>query len=299
MTLTAVKLFAAGSLIAVAPAFVVQGLLAYIVQFGVWLLYRQCAHIFGDTFLSYVSTKWLSHSIFSAIFYSYVVVALIEELCKYYTFNLVEDTVSEDDTSLTPTCRHRGTSCSKDKKQRMQQKARNITAGMISVAAGFAFAENFLFAMILAETLASESKPYNRADFIPAWINLFIRLVTPMHVLAAAMQSIRLIRKCAEKPAATTSGENKLRVTTIILPAVLLHGSVVTILEAIYIFVESAWDHYLREVTGEDSDDALPYYAILLSVIAWMGVTAVMFVGVLWYHREMKLHQFWLEQEVS
>ncbi|KAK1746814.1 hypothetical protein QTG54_002158 [Skeletonema marinoi] len=184
---------------------------------------------------------------------AYFVAALVEELCKYYGFRFVEhpdlifltgldrsaeqaktaggvnaykfDSQLEADIENISVTRSRSRIGSARSRLRedeeydepelrtVRQQAAAITTGMISVAVGLACAENFMYVFFLGGS---------RGNSGAIWQELMIllfRSVFPVHALAAAMQSINMIKKFVEEP------QNHIGVGRIILPAVLLHGT--------------------------------------------------------------------------
>jgi len=355
-----IKLFAAGFLIAVPTAFFFEGLLVNIVLFSTWILYDMFVFLIGDGFSSWVFTHWRAIWIIGELFNAYIVAAVTEELCKYYTFRAVEhpDLVfltglqreeqadaeeggivkypfsslqvqelaraqSFGDASQYSNrssrsgrsersgrgrsrsrSRARSRSRSAIRSERLieetgttetefdedendartrRQKAMAITTGMISVAVGLACAENFLYVFVLGGAVGeNDPEDAHKGDVWEAWIVLFFRSIFPVHALAAAMQSINMIRKFVEFD---TDHGHRVGVGRIILPAVIVHGSFDAVLMGINVFVETAWDNYLEENDGNIGDEE-PYSAITVNVVAWVSITFIMFAGLLWYYRE-------------
>jgi hypothetical protein len=299
------------------------------------------------------SMIWIIGELFNA----YVVAAITEELCKYYTFRSVEhpdlmfltglhmeeqrdmdvagglvnypfsshqvqETNKEinDDVSVASrrslssrSRRHKGSSHRgnallteadlnefEDEEpdfRSYRQRAMAITTGMISVAVGLACAENFLYVFVLGGALGPDNNEEDhKGDILEAWIVLFFRSVFPIHALAAAMQSVNVIRKYVE-----TADDNghRIGVGRIILPAVILHGTFDAVLMGINVYVETAWDKYLEENDGNVGEDP-PYNSIVLNAVAWMSITTIMLVGLIWYivqHRRQTSRLVELEQD--
>jgi hypothetical protein len=342
-----VKLFAAGFLIAVPTAFVFEGLLVNFVLFCAWIVYDFFSFIFGEDFGTWIFGHWRMIWIIGELFNAYVVAAVTEELCKYYTFRAVEhpdlifltglqressdqravegglvkypfaslqvqDFVRQQSTDDLSTKSHRSNASSdrnsrRSKRSRRElliektgttdgewdedemdsrthrQRAMAITTGMISVAVGLTCAENFIYIFVLGGALGgSTSEEQHRGDLMEAWVVLFFRSIFPVHALAAAMQSINMIRKFVE-----TDDQNghRIGVGRIILPAVVLHGSFDAVLMAINVFIETAWDKYLEENEGNIGDEE-PYNALAVNIVAWVGIILIMGAGLFWYYRE-------------
>jgi len=349
-----IKLFAAGFLIAVPTAFFFEGLLVNIVLFSTWILYDMFVFLIGDGFGSWVFAHWRAIWIIGELFNAYIVAAVTEELCKYYTFRAVEhpDLVfltglqredqadaAEGGVVLYPfsslqvqklaraqsfgdmsqssnrshrSDRSRSRSRSRSRTRRSErlieetgttetefdedeldartrrQKAMAITTGMISVAVGLACAENFLYVFVLGGAVGQNDPEESHADVVwEAWIVLFFRSIFPVHALAAAMQSINMIRKFVEFD---THNGHRVGVGRIILPAVIVHGSFDAVLMGINVYVETAWDKYLEENEGNIGDED-PYNAITVNVVAWVSITFIMIAGLLWYYRENRMQR--------
>jgi len=343
-----IKLFAAGFLIAVPSAFFFEGLLVNIVLFSAWGVYEFFALCMGEQFTDFIFDHWRIVWIVGELFNAYVVAAITEELCKYYTFRAVEhpdlvfltgltrDQHDEDavdgglvkypfgshqvqvhnkDTieEVASMRSYRSTDSRKSRSSRRsrtkeallnvgsgiddedfkddvqevrsyRQMAMAITTGMISVAVGLACAENFLYVFVLGGAMANDNdaEEHHRGDVTEAWIVLFFRSIFPVHALAAAMQSINMIRKFVET---SEDDGHRIGVGRIILPAVILHGTFDAVLMGINIFIEIAWDNYLEEHEGKIGEDQ-PYNAVVLNIVAWMSITGVMLAGIIWYFRE-------------
>ena len=174
----------------------------------------------------------------------------------------------------------------------LRQRAAAVTTGMISVAVGLACAENFMYVFLLGGTGGSSnanggsggsgSGVDNRV--MEEWVVLFFRSIFPVHALAGAMQAINMVRKFVE--CAADENDHRIGVGRIVMPAILLHGSFDAILYGINIYMESRWDQYKKENNGNVDDDAKPYNAALVNLLAWMSIILVMLLGILWFYRE-------------
>lgn len=351
-----IKLFAAGFLIAVPTAFFFEGLLVNVVLFATWIFYDGLASVFGDSFSDWVIEHWRSIWILGELFNAYIVAAVTEELCKYYSFRAVEhpdlvfltglqrdsqeeaavdgglvtypfashqvqeiarsqsfapDDVSVSERSHRSTRSHRSRSRGRGRTRKdtlieqtgttdaefdeddldartRRQKAMAITTGMISVAVGLACAENFLYVFVLGGAVGeNDTQDANKSDFLEAWIVLFFRSIFPVHALAAAMQSINMIRKFVEFD---DDGGHRVGVGRIVLPAILIHGSFDAVLMAVNVFVETSWDKYLAENDGKRGD-TVPYNSVIVNLMAWISITGIMIAGLLWYYRENRLQR--------
>jgi len=173
-----------------------------------------------------------------------------------------------------------------------RQKAAAVTTAMISVAVGLACAENFLYVFLLGGTGdASSSSEVGKENgmsamdgYLQEWVVLFFRSIFPVHALAAAMQSINVIRKFVETE--HVNG-HRIGVGRVILPAVIMHGTFDAILLGINVFVETSWDDYMEKNGGNiDEDNPAPYNPVVVNAVAWLGITLVMLTGILWYYKE-------------
>jgi RsiW-degrading membrane proteinase PrsW (M82 family) len=155
-----------------------------------------------------------------AFVFAFVVAALVEEICKYFGFWMVEtpDLTKPDDLVLSGTQQHEYPT--------LVRRGSNITIAMVAVATGFACAENLQFVM-------GQAKVWDEVTL------LIIRSVFPVHQLCAAIQSIGVVRRDLE-------GNRDFQLGRIILPAILLHG--------MYDFVAIFWE--LFEAAEMDPDDA-------------------------------------------
>jgi hypothetical protein len=358
-----IKLFAAGFVIAVPSAFLFAGILVNCILFLAWIGFEIMSAIFGDGFVTWVLAHWRAVWIVGELVNAYIVAAVTEELCKYYTFRAIEhpdlvfltglNRVQLDDAAVdgglvkypfgshqvqelnrnksfgdASQYSHRSNKSSKSnrsKKNKEQliertgtredefdedetdvrthrQKAMAITTGMISVAVGLACAENFLYVFVLGGAVQSsrgvDGEEAYRSDVLEEWIVLFFRSIFPIHALAAALQSINMIRKFVETD---DQAGHRIGVGRVVLPAVLLHGSFDAVLMGINVYQETAWDRYLEENNGNIEEDG-PYNSLVVNLVAWISITGVMLSGILWYYREnrsQRLRLKILEEQVK
>lgn len=85
-----VKYFAAGFLIATPSAFIFEGLLVNIILSIAYTVYSLLDFIFGYAFVNWFVAHYRFVWILGELINAYVVAAMTEELCKYYTFRTVE-----------------------------------------------------------------------------------------------------------------------------------------------------------------------------------------------------------------
>jgi hypothetical protein len=161
-----------------------------------------------------------------------------------------------------------------------------VTTAMISVAVGLACAENFLYVFLLGGTSGGSSSAASDAtggSYLEEWIVLLFRSIFPVHALAAAMQSVNMIRKFVETD--EVNG-HRIGVGRIILPAVIMHGSFDAILLGINVFIETSWDNYLERNGYVVDPENPPYNPVIVNGVAWFSIIFVMLLGVAWYIRE-------------
>mmetsp|Transcript_25669 Transcript_25669/g.62889 ORF Transcript_25669/g.62889 Transcript_25669/m.62889 type:complete len:1006 (+) Transcript_25669:157-3174(+) len=351
-----IKFFAAGFLIAVPAAFMFEGILVNLSLMLGYFLFSIGEKIAGDSFtyfvIAHIKIFWVIGEFLSA----YVVAALVEELCKYYTFRTVEhpDLVfltglqrsSQDERvieggmvkypfgphQIENTNRKVGTSYDEDDADRnasykgnshrknqkssggegegddkfdltkhfgedgfmdeeepdvrtFRQKAGAVTTGMISVAVGLACAENFVYVFLLGGT-AGNSGDAQSGGILEEWLVLLFRSCFPVHALAAAMQSVNVIRKFIETK--TDDDNHRIGIGRIVFPAILMHGTFDVVLLAVNVYIETVWEKYLVKYGGKIDPDDPPYDPVTLNVVAFSSIAWVMFVGLVWYWREFR-----------
>ncbi|CAJ1958138.1 unnamed protein product [Cylindrotheca closterium] len=343
-----IKFFAAGFLVAVPAAFVFEGILVNVSLLLGYLCYALGEKIAGDNFTYFVIGNikifWFVGELFSA----YLVAALVEEICKYYTFRTVEhpDLVfltglqrsSQDERvieggivkypfgshQIENTNRKGGTSYDDDDADRdtkykgnshrknttddkfdltkhfgedgfmeeeepdvrtFRQKASAVTTGMISVAVGLACAENFVYVFLLGGT-AANSGDAESGGILEEWLVLLFRSCFPVHALAAAMQSVNVIRKFIETR--TDNDNHRIGIGRIVFPAILMHGTFDAVLLSVNVYIETVWENYLAKYGGKIDPDDPPYDAMTLNIVAFTSIAWVMLVGLIWYWREFR-----------
>lgn len=205
----------------------------------------------------------LTIAILSALLNAFFVAAVVEELFKYLSFWMVEHPDLENEVSLVPLepeatidseqlptedagllsgAGQTGSyddgdametaSMAKSKAHPVSLESRGaaITVAMITVAVGFACAENLLYIFVYTESnIAAEAT------------TLVLRALFPVHPLCAAIQSIGVVRRDVEK-------DKSIGVGRIIFAAWLLHGS--------FDFLLMAYSAVM-EIVGGQSQDAL------------------------------------------
>jgi len=173
----------------------------------------------------------------------------------------------------------------------IRQRAAAVTTAMIGTAVGLACAENFLYVFLFGGANSGGEE----------MAILIFRSIFPVHALAAAMQSIGVIRKFLEGPGDRDAG--RLGVGKIIFPAVLLHGTFDAILMSINVYIESSWDFYLRQNNGAVEEEGfVPYNSFVVNLVVWILICSAMLAGLVWYmikNREQKKRLCMLENNTE
>lgn len=178
-----------------------------------------------------------------SLLHAFLVASLIEELLKYLSFWMVEHPDLENNVSLVPIPKSQQvrseetedlppnetmellpgpeTKQDQDPTQKiimdmaksqphpvsLESRGAAITVAMVTVAIGFACAENFMYVFI-----------YTEGNIAEEVTTLMIRSLFPIHPLCAAIQSIFVVKRDVEK-------DNSVGVGRIIFGAWLLHGA--------------------------------------------------------------------------
>jgi hypothetical protein len=336
-----IKFFAAGFVIAVPSAFFFEGLLVNITLTTAYIVYGFGQLISKETFVNWVMNYYRPLWILAEIFNAYIIAAVTEELCKYYTFRCLDHpdlifltglvSKMQDERSLEgghlvkyPFSSHqvqwtnqknlqyddnasqysRGSHCSTGSRLQEEdtdnedfnevendvrthrQKAAAITTAMISVAVGLTCAENFVYIFFLGGTSAGGGSSYSdpgQKGYLQEWIVLLFRSIIPVHALAAAMQSINMVRKFVETD---NAHGHRIGVGRIVMPAVLMHGTFDAVLLGINVYIETSWDDYLEQYGNVADPDNPPYNPVIVNCVAWFSITFVLLAGMGWYFRE-------------
>ena len=85
-----IKFFAAGFVIAVPSAVFFEGLLVNMILASAWTVYELALSLFGENFALWMASNYRIIWILGELFNAYIVAAVTEELCKYYTFRSIE-----------------------------------------------------------------------------------------------------------------------------------------------------------------------------------------------------------------
>jgi hypothetical protein len=300
------KFFAAGFLLAVPTAFVLELVLVNTLLITVFLIMHTIKTLGGGAFVAYVSNHSTGFLILYEFFNAFIVAAATEELCKYFVFRMVEhpdlffmrkqtpEAVSGQlrrivEGSSAGASSEEEDSAVADESLHLQgithrKKAAAVTIAMLSVAVGLACAENVLYVFYLGGQ--------NGGKASEEFLTLVMRSIFPIHAVCAAMQSINVVKKYVEydpsrSPADTEIWKQRKRIGVgkSIFPAVVLHGCFDAVLMIVGIFATPA----------EEQDDGDQYYnnnqdqgepPKWLSVFTWLAVIFITVVGLLWYLRQ-------------
>uniref|UniRef100_A0A7S1YZ27 PrsW family intramembrane metalloprotease n=1 Tax=Ditylum brightwellii TaxID=49249 RepID=A0A7S1YZ27_9STRA len=155
-----------------------------------------------------------------------------------------------------------------------RQRAMAVTTGMISVAVGLACAENLLYVFFL-NGFGEDGIQRRTQD---EWLVLLFRSIFPVHALAAAMQSIGVIKKFLEPRGDEKRG---IGVGKIIFPAVLLHGFFDAVLMSINVYIETSYDNFYD---GGGNGKKEPYNVVILNLTVAVSLILIMAVSGTWYY---------------
>jgi RsiW-degrading membrane proteinase PrsW (M82 family) len=223
------------------------------------------------TYREYVKAYGKDHPVVYAMYLlvtSFFLAAMIEELCKYFGFRMVDhpDFQSRRKLEEASECHddenhQENTFAQQDRS--MESKGAATTVAMVATALGFACCENFIYVFIY-----SGSTPGMQIGVLLA------RSLLPVHPIAAAIQSVRVCQRDLEK-------DERMRLGRIILPSVIFHGT--------YDFL-LMWIDFMYELNGNyimDDDEAFSDEgnADLVSVLVALFV---IFCGCCFYIRNSR-----------
>lgn len=210
-----------------------------------------------------------SHPIFYTIILlidAFIMAALVEELCKYFGYRMVDHpdffskqdleestrvVYGESEEELEEGRRQRRERPSySNQRTSLQAQGSAITIAMICVALGFTCCENLVYIFI-----------YNGSSLeMEIWV-LIVRSFFPVHALTAAIQSLGVCERDLEL-------SRTMKLGRIIWPAVLFHGG--------YDFV-LLWLDFMadRKSSGDDDNDALESSGLVLLLAVILSVLAM------------------------
>jgi hypothetical protein len=207
-----------------------------------------------------------SHPIFYTIYLlidAFIMAALVEELCKYFGYRMVEhpdffskqdleesarvvygesnDNDSNDDEEVQRQRRERPSYS--NQRTSLQAQGAAITIAMICVAMGFTCCENLVYIFI-----------YNGSSLeLEVWV-LIVRTFFPVHALTAAIQSLGVCERDLESSRTTKLG-------MIIWPAILLHGGY----DFIIMWIDFLYDRSQGADDGNDALESNAFWELLLA----------------------------------
>ena len=85
-----IKFFAAGFVIAVPSAVFFEGVIVNMILISAWTVYEIGHSLIGESFAEWMASNYKWVWVLGELFNAYIVAAVTEELCKYYTFRSVE-----------------------------------------------------------------------------------------------------------------------------------------------------------------------------------------------------------------
>ena len=156
--------------------------------------------------------KYQGVFIFYVFINSFIVAAVVEEMVKYfgYWMVVVPDLLSDNRNMSTSISASYNSNEGEDdvvtRSKTLRSAAAGIRVAMVSVALGFACAENLMYIFV-----------YTPPSLGVEISTLVARSIFPVHPLCAAIQSIGVCKRDIE-------GDKNYGIGRIILPAVLLHG---------------------------------------------------------------------------
>lgn len=253
-----IKLFAAGFVLAVPTAYIIEGMLQVLIL---------CVSIVIYLMLSIMNLQSILErhayviAIVGEIINAFIIAAVTEELTKYFVYRCVEhpdlmladDYIDENEEIITSDGVNHKLSIAKDERTN-EIRATSITIAMVTVAVGLACAENVVYVYLAGGTQVQEEL-----------IVLLARSIFPVHALCAAIQSIGVVLRDIEARPEYHLGK-------ITLPAIWLHGGFDAIL-------------MIMGVLEEEGDNDFTYVA---DSIAWCSIFIVLGSAIGWYLRESR-----------
>jgi len=282
-----IKLFAAGFVLAVPTAYLIQGLIQtfIVLVVGVFYLILQSFKL-----TSVLDNHAYTLSIIGELVTAYIIAAVTEELTKYLVYRSIEhpdlmlkedwrdendeehntDTGQSDGSSLA-SFNDGGSSIGVTTSRlvaadarTIPSRGRSITCAMVCVAVGLACAENVVYVYFAGGSQVQDEI-----------IVLICRSLFPIHALCAAMQSVGVVKRDVEL-------QRGFHIGKIILPAIILHGT----FDAILMIMSLA----------EESDNEDNLEISLSDLVACFGIFVCLFVGIGWYYNESKWQRVRLEE---
>lgn len=217
---------------------------------------------------------------------AYLMTGLVEELCKYFGFVMVDhpdfcsdyELSKSKSTISTQLSRSRSGESESDvessynyteqqvpdtiasfepsmQKRSLSSIRAGVTVGMVAVALGFTCCENILYIFV-----------YNRSSLHSQITTLLAKSLFPVHPLAAAIQSIYVCRRDLEKDSSIGLGR-------VVLPAVLFHGTY----DFALLFISDSWkrsqaSQYFYSGDNNNSDGTIMTLCVSVAIILFGGL---------------------------
>jgi RsiW-degrading membrane proteinase PrsW (M82 family) len=239
----------------------------------------------GSSYRDYLHVYGREHPIFYTfylLFKSFVLAALVEELCKYYAFKMVEHPDFLSQRELEEAAKY---TYDEEESQESKRKSTSfplhdrgaksrgaaITVSMVAASLGFTCCENLVYIFV-----------YGEATIGAQIFILVLRSLLPVHPVAAAIQSIRVCERELEG--------KKIGLGSVVLPGVLFHGA--------YDFV-LMWIDFLGHRNGNylaEEDDDLEEAADWSDQIALGMGFIIVILGWVYYVRESRKQALRLQE---
>jgi hypothetical protein len=220
----------------------------------------------GVEYRSYMEAFGNDHPVIYTIYLfvtSFVLAAMIEEICKYFGYRMVDHPDFHTRAQIEAAARGQEeegvqqTVTSYDLQDRsFQSRGAAITVSMVAVGLGFACCENLVYIFI-----------YGKAKLAVEVFILLARSLFPIHPIAAALQSIGVCKRDLER-------DPKVRLGRIVAPAIMFHG--------MYDFSVS-WFYYLANRRADFLND-YDLAETLSSVVSCL----ILVGGLCYYFREAR-----------
>lgn len=197
----------------------------------------------STSYREYVKAYGYDHPIVYTIYLfvsAFFLAAMIEELCKYFGFRMIEHPDFFSSRDLADAAEVEATQSENnsngartsfpEQDRSLESRGAAITVAMVATALGFACCENLVYIFI-----------YGSSNFDVEVVILLARSIFPVHPIAAALQSIWVCERDLEMKPSTGLGR-------VILPGILFHGA--------YDFLLMWFDfYYARQATDAVDDD--------------------------------------------
>lgn len=210
----------------------------------------------GGSYKGYLEVYGTDHPImytFYLAFKSYILAAMVEEVCKYYGFKMVEHPDFLTKTELEEAVRYTYAEDSDNVRQKQsasfprqdrgfRSRATAITMAMVAVSLGFTCCENLVY--IFA---------YGGMNIGNQIYILVLRSLLPLHPVAAALQSIKVCERELEG--------KKIGLSGVILPALIFHGTY----DFLLLWIEFLSSRNGNYTAGQEAEGA----------VTWLDFTAL------------------------